>query len=125
MTLLDTRSNWIDACPASTLIPGRGAAVLMPNGTQAAVFLLPDGSVHALCNIDPFNGAAVLSRGIVGDRLGEPTVASPLLKQVFSLRTGQCLDRDGLGVTVYDARIVDTGTQQAMVQIGPVRARWT
>jgi len=59
------------------------------------------------------------------DRLGEPTVASPLLRQVFSLRTGQCLDRDGLGGTVYDARIVDTGTQQAMVQIGPVRARWT
>ncbi len=52
-------------------------------------------------------------------------MASPLLKQVFSLRTGQCLDWDGLGGTVYDARIVDTGTQQAMVQIGPVRARWT
>ncbi len=47
MTLLETRPDWIDACPASTLIPGRGVAVLMPNSRQAAVFLLPDGSVHA------------------------------------------------------------------------------
>jgi len=129
MTILDTATEtrpdtWTDACPLGQLIPGRGVAVLLPTGTQVAVFLLADGSLHAVCNIDPCCGAAVLSRGLVGDRLGEPTVASPLLKQVFSLRTGRCLDDDALGVTVYDVRVVDTGVHEAMVQIGPALSRW-
>jgi nitrite reductase (NADH) small subunit len=124
MTVLDTRpAIWTDACALERLIPGRGVAVLLPGGTQAAVFLLADGNLHALCNIDPCCGAAVLSRGIVGDRRGEPTVASPLLKQVFSLRTGACLDHEGLGVTVYEARITGPDAH-AIVQIGPVRSRW-
>jgi nitrite reductase (NADH) small subunit len=46
----------------------------------------------------------VLSRGIVGSRGDVPTVASPLHKQVFDLRTGRCLDDDAVGVPVYAVR---------------------
>jgi nitrite reductase (NADH) small subunit len=48
-----------------------------------------------------------MSRGIVGDRGGEPTVASPLGKQVFSLVDGRCLDDESYALPVYDVRVVD------------------
>ncbi len=105
-SILDTRV-WTPACRLDTLLPGRGVAVLLPGAEQAALFLLPDGTLAAVGNIDPFAGAAVMSRGITGDRRGEPTVASPLLKQVFSLRDGRCLDDRSYALMVYDVRVSD------------------
>ncbi|WP_425570828.1 nitrite reductase (NAD(P)H) small subunit, partial [Pseudonocardia adelaidensis] len=64
-------------------------------------------AVRAIGNVDPFSGAAVLSRGIVGDRGGVPVVASPVYKQAFSLVTGECLDDPGARVPVYPVRIAD------------------
>lgn len=46
-----------------------------------------------------------MSRGIIGDRAGEPTVASPLLKQVYSLDDGRCLDDSTVSLPVYDVRV--------------------
>lgn len=100
-------AGWTPACPLSSLLPGRGVAVLLPDGGQAALFRLPDGTLAAVGNIDPFGRAAVMSRGIVGDRHGEPTVASPLLKQVFSLADGRCFDDEAYTLPVYDVRVVD------------------
>jgi nitrite reductase (NADH) small subunit len=104
--LADT--EWVPACRLDYLIPGRGVAVLLPDNRQAALFLLSDGTLCAIGNIDPFGRAAVMSRGIVGDRNGEPTVASPLLKQVFSLVDGRCVTDDSVRIPVYDVR-VDAG----------------
>ncbi|MFZ2176531.1 MAG: nitrite reductase small subunit NirD [Rhodococcus sp. (in: high G+C Gram-positive bacteria)] len=99
------RLDWTSACPLSQLIPGLGVAVLLRGGEQVALFLLEDGSLRAVGNIDPFGRAAVMSRGLVGDRAGEPTVASPLLKQVFSLVDGRCLDDESVRLPVYDVRV--------------------
>ncbi|NGP04024.1 nitrite reductase small subunit NirD [Rhodococcus sp. 14C212] len=104
-SVYDGRLEWTSACPLSHLIPGRGAAVLLRGGEQAALFRLDDGSLRAVGNFDPFGRAAVMSRGIVGDRGGEPTVASPLLKQVFSLDDGRCLDDPSVRLPVYDVRV--------------------
>ncbi|EME51595.1 MULTISPECIES: nitrite reductase small subunit NirD [Rhodococcus] len=104
-TVYDGRLEWTSACPLSHLIPGRGVAVLLRGGEQAALFLLDDGTLRAVGNFDPFGRAAVMSRGIVGDRSGEPTVASPLLKQVFSLDDGRCLDDPSVRLPVYDVRV--------------------
>ncbi len=49
----------------------------------------------------------MLSRGIVGSRGEVPTVASPLHKQVFDLRTGACLDDETVAVPVYAVRVRD------------------
>jgi len=68
---------------------------------------LADGTLAAVSNIDPFGRAAVMSRGITGDRRGEATVASPLLKQVFSLRDGRCLDDESHALALYDVRVTD------------------
>ena len=43
-------------------------------------------------NFDPFSGAFVLSRGIVGRRATCPRSRRPIYKQSFDLRTGECLD---------------------------------
>lgn len=89
------------------LLPEQGAAVLLPDGTSAAVFLLHDGTVLAVGNIDPFFFAPVIGHGIVGDRAGIPTVASPLGKQVFCLRTGRCLDDPVVALPVFDVTVFD------------------
>ena len=104
-TVNDGRLEWTSACLLRHLIPGRGVAVLLRGGEQVALFLLADGNLHAVSNIDPYGRAAVMSRGIVGDRHGEPTVASPLLKQVFSLEDGRCLDEPAVRLPVYDVRV--------------------
>jgi nitrite reductase (NADH) small subunit len=103
----DQEHGWTRACPLAVLQAGRGVAVLLADREQAALFLLPDATLAAVGNIDPFGRAAVMSRGIVGDRLGEPTVASPLLKQEFSLVDGRCLEDDSQALPVYDVRVVD------------------
>jgi nitrite reductase (NADH) small subunit len=94
-------------CDFEVLRPEQGVAALLPDGRQVAVFLTADGSLHALDNIDPFSGAAVLSRGIVGDRGGVPIVVSPVYKQAFELATGKCLDEPDVSVAVHGVRVRD------------------
>lgn len=99
----------IRICAVSDLEVERGRAALH-DGTQVALFLLADGSVHAVSNLDPFSGANVISRGIVGTRGDAPTVASPMHKQVFDLRTGECLDAQGrepAALRVWTVVVVD------------------
>ncbi|WP_024793392.1 nitrite reductase small subunit NirD [Tomitella biformata] len=110
--LARTRSNWTSACTVGQLIPGLGVAVLLRGGEQAALFLLPDGQLRAVGNIDPFARAAVISRGLVGDRAGEPVVISPLLKQAFSLLDGRCLDQPAVRLPVHEVRVLDGGLVQ-------------
>ena len=102
--------DWTAACAFDRLVPLRGVAVLLPDGAQVALFRLADDSLRAVGNIDPIGRAAVLSRGIVGDRAGFPVVASPLKKQAFSLLDGRCLDADGVRIPVYATRIGIDGT---------------
>jgi nitrite reductase (NADH) small subunit len=94
---------WTAVCRYDDLLPERGVAALVGE-TQIALFRAYDGALFAIGNQDPFTGAWVLSRGIVGTRAEHPTVASPLHKQVFDLRTGECLDADDVAVPVYEVR---------------------
>ena len=113
MTLLNEINDvqvWTAACAYEFLLPGRGVAVLLDDGSQAALFRLDDGSIHAVGNIDPFSGAAVLSRGIVGDRGGRACVQTPIKKQAFAFDDGGCLDDPTVSVPVYSTRIADDGT---------------
>lgn len=97
-----TPTAWVAVCRLEDLVPERGAAALVA-GEQVALFRLaatgtpdPRGEeVLAVQQLDPFMDAHVMSRGIVGSRGTTPTVASPLLKQVFDLRTGRCLEAVG------------------------------
>ncbi len=99
-------AGWLNVCALDRLQPGRGVAALV-GGSQVAIFRTADGSLYALGNIDPFTGAAVISRGLVGDRGGVPTVASPVHKQVFGLTDGQCLDDPDVRLPVFQPRADD------------------
>jgi nitrite reductase (NADH) small subunit len=94
MTIAAETQALIRVCTIGDLEVERGRAALFGT-TQVALFLLPSGVVHAVSNLDPYSGAHVISRGIVGSRGDAPTIASPLHKQVFDLRTGECLDTQG------------------------------
>jgi nitrite reductase (NADH) small subunit len=93
-------------CAFEALLPERGVAALLGD-LQIALFRTHDDEVFAIGNQDPFSGANVMSRGIVGSRGDVPTVASPMFKQVFDLRTGVCLDDAEVSLPVYPVRIVD------------------
>ena len=103
---------WTTACAYDFLLPCRGVGVLLSGGAQAALFRLDDGTLHAVGNLDPFCGAAVMSRGIVGDRAGRATVQSPLKKQTFALDDGSCLDDPEVFLPVYVTRITPEGDVQ-------------
>ncbi len=94
----------VRVCPLEDIVPDAGVAALV-DGEQVAVFRLGDASVHAVGNRDPFSGANVLSRGIVGDLKGELVVASPVYKQHFNLQTGRCLEDASARIPVYAARV--------------------
>lgn len=95
-------------CGEADLVADSGVCALLGK-EQVALFWLPDCEppLYAIGNHDPLGGANVLSRGIVGDVDGEPVVASPLYKQHYSLRTGQCLEEPGVQVPVYRVQLRD------------------
>jgi nitrite reductase (NADH) small subunit len=106
MTTIETEL-WTEVCDLTELIPDRGMCALV-NGEQVALFRVsPDDEVFAIANRDPFSGAPVLSRGLLGDRNGVTKVASPIYKQSFDLRTGVCLDDPEVSVPVYEVRVAD------------------
>ncbi len=92
----------------------RGVGVLLPDGAPAALFRLDDGSLHAVGNIDPFSGAAVMSRGIVGDRGGRATVQTPSRSRRSALTTASVLDDPDVALPVYATRINPEG----VVEVG-------
>lgn len=108
--------TWQAVCAVDQVPIERGVCALV-DGQQVALFRTEDGTVYALSNQDPFSGAMVLSRGIVGDRGGEPTVTSPMYKQVFSLVTGQCLDDADVLVPVFAVRALDGTVQVSLAQV--------
>jgi nitrite reductase (NADH) small subunit len=97
-------SDWTEVCRVDDIVPNTGVCALVA-GRQVAVFRLNDDSVYALDNHDPFSNVYVLSRGIVGDLKGELVVASPIYKQHFSLKTGQCIEDNTVRIPVYPVRV--------------------
>lgn len=96
--------TWQDVCAFDDLLPDRGACALV-DGHQVALFRVsPTDDLFALSNHDPFSGANVMSRGIVGSRGDVVKVASPMYKQSFDLRTGVCLDDPTVSLPVYVVR---------------------
>lgn len=107
-----TASSWTPVCAQDALIPNLGTCALF-DGKQVAMFKV-DGELFAIDNYDPISGANVLSRGIIGDIQGQLVVASPLYKQHFDLRSGQCIERDDVCLNVYQIREHDGNIELAI-----------
>ena len=107
---------WRPVCRLEDVVPETGVAARFGD-TQIAVFLFR-GRVYAVGNQDPVTGAGVLSRGILGDRRGEPKITSPIYKESYSLQTGVNLDNETLRIPVYDVRVTEEGMIEVAVESG-------
>ena len=121
MSAAAEREAWVDVCAYADLVPERGAAALV-GGQQVALFRLADGSVHAVGHHDPFSGANVMARGLVGTRGDVDTVASPVYKQVFDVRTGQCLDDGSVRLPSWPVQVAEGRVRVRIDPIAPVAA---
>ena len=100
------RSAYLAVCRLDDIEVEGGVAALVA-GSAVAIFRTHDGNVYAISNYDPVACASVLARGIVGTRGEIPVVASPMHKQAYDLRTGQCLDDADIRVPTYDVHVED------------------
>jgi nitrite reductase (NADH) small subunit len=104
--------TWVDVCPLDRLVVDRGVAALV-GGEPVALFRLWGDELYAIDHCEPFTGAPVMARGLVGSAGGTPTVASPLHKERFDLRTGGCLDAPGRSVRTWPVRVTGGVVQVA------------
>ena len=100
-------ADWMTICSLDAIAPNTGVNALL--GTeQVAIFRIGEtDEVYATDNFDPFSKAYVMSRGILGDRQGVLKVASPIYKQNFNLRTGECMDDGAAYLPIYPVRVTD------------------
>lgn len=96
-------ADWTLVCHIDDIVPDTGMCALV-EGEQVAVFRMASGELHAIDNIDPWSGAAVLSRGLVGNLGERVVVASPIHKQHFDLKTGDCLESSERSVRTWQVR---------------------
>lgn len=98
-------SNWITVCSETDLTPDTGLCALH-SGEQVAIFYCgKTKDVFAVSNYDPIGEANVLSRGLMGSIGDAVVVASPLYKQHFNLKTGECLEATEHTLKTYPIRI--------------------
>ncbi len=103
---VELQDRGVAVCRYDDLLPELGVRALVGDA-HVAVFRTFDGAVFAIDAVDPFSGASVLSRGVVGSHGGEPVVVSPMHKQRFELRTGRCVEDPSRHVRVFSVDVVD------------------
>jgi nitrite reductase (NADH) small subunit len=100
-----SKSRWERACAIDELEPWWGEALLI-RMRQIAIFLISPREIYAVSHRDPATDAFVMARGILGSKGDRPTVASPLLKQVYDLGTGECFADPSLLLQTFRTRVV-------------------
>jgi len=106
-------STWTDICAAGDILPGTGVAALVSD-RHVAVFRLDADQFFAIDNVDPKSGASVLSRGLLGNLGDRIVVASPLFKNHFDLRTGECLEAPEHSVRAHAVSVEDGRVRLAL-----------
>lgn len=97
--------TWTPVCTVDDILPDTGVCARV-DGCHVAVFRVGQrDEIYAIDNVDPRMQASVLSRGLVGNLGERVVVASPLLKQHFDLRTGECLESPEHSVRAHAVRV--------------------
>lgn len=112
--ITENKHDWLTVCNIDDIAKNTGVCADF-NGKQVAIFHMKtsnnsdvvngESEVKAICNLDPFSKASILSRGLITEKDSQYFVASPLLKQEFCLDTGQCQQDDSVAINTYKARI--------------------
>jgi nitrite reductase (NADH) small subunit len=123
-TAIKNDATWQTLCRKADLVAHSGVAAWLETGNdtaQVALFYLPGHSneLYAVDNHDPFSGANVIARGIVGDVKGEPVIVSPLYKQRFRLADGVCLEAADMRLRHWPVRL---DGEQVMIAIAAASA---
>ncbi|SDM17932.1 nitrite reductase (NADH) small subunit [Franzmannia pantelleriensis] len=105
-----TDVTWQPLCTKADLVAFSGVAAWLETAegpAQVAIFYLPglEQELYALEHRDPFSGANVIARGIVGDIKGDAVVASPIYKQHFRLKDGSCVEDDSVTLRTWPIRL--------------------
>lgn len=104
MEELVTVQGWTPVCELDDIVPNTGVCALVDD-EQVAIFRVGERELFALDNYDPNANASVLSRGLIGN-LGERlVVASPIYKQHFDLRSGECLEAPQHSVRAWRVKL--------------------
>ncbi|MGY2461292.1 nitrite reductase (NAD(P)H) small subunit [Vreelandella sulfidaeris] len=106
---LQKTKTWQKVCTKADLVAFSGIAAWLETAdgpAQVAIFYLPGvqeqgDELYALDHHDPFSNANVIARGIVGDLKGAAVVASPIYKQHFRLKDGQCLEDESVKLRTW------------------------
>ena len=107
-------SGWTAVCAATDILPDTGVCALI-EGVHVTIFHVGAAQqFFAIDNVDPKSQASVLSRGLVGS-LGERiVVASPLYKNHFDLRNGECIEFPEHSVRAHAVRVEHGHVQVAL-----------
>jgi nitrite reductase (NADH) small subunit len=109
-------------CRFDELTRDRGVCALVAGEPVAVFRCSPADELFAIGNVDPFCGASVLSRGLVGalevDGATVPYVASPMRKHRFELQSGRCLDDPTVTVGSFAVRQTN-----GVVEVAPADSR--
>ena len=97
--------HWTAVCAATDILPDTGVCALV-EGVHVAIFRVgPAQDLYAIDNVDPKSGASVLARGLVGNLGERVVVASPLYKNHFDLRSGECIEAPEHSVRAHAVRV--------------------
>jgi nitrite reductase (NADH) small subunit len=96
--------NWTAVCAVNDILPNTGVCALVDD-RHVAVFRVGPNQFFAIDNVDPKSQASVLSRGLVGSLGDRIVVASPLYKNHFDLRSGECLESPEYSVRAHEVRV--------------------
>ncbi|GLQ89261.1 nitrite reductase small subunit NirD [Dyella flagellata] len=99
-----TATGWTIVCELEDIVPDTGVCALVDD-QQVAVFRVGEQQLYAIDNFDPNANACVLSRGLVGSVGERVVVASPIYKQHFDLRTGECLEAPEHSVQAWQVKL--------------------
>ena len=100
-----TEKKWVKVCSEADLFPDTGVCAKV-NSEQVAIFKSSRlNQIFAISNYDPIGEANVLSRGIIGSLGDAIVVASPLYKEHYNLKTGECLEKPEYSVKVFPVKI--------------------
>lgn len=100
--------QWLAVCELDDIPIGGGVCALVNEHAIALFRPTESVEVYALGNYDPFGFANVLSRGLIAEVGNEWTVASPMYKHHYNLKTGQCLENPEVSIPTFLVSIKKT-----------------
>lgn len=114
MTTTTDILQWTAVCAATDILPDTGVCALV-EGVHVAIFSVGrEQALYAIDNVDPKARASVLSRGLVGSLGDRIVVASPLYKNHFDLRSGECIEFPEHSVRAHAVRVEAGRVQVAL-----------